>query len=117
MAVVTLKDFEFIHLLEYEETSVRSIAKKKVIGRVLPTPQAETYVTMPRVIVLRARINKTEKESLRSIYNEAAWQQLVDDGTLIDWVWIEEPNFRWDTSLGCGERQFLATITLICSRT
>lgn len=115
MPVVQLKNFQFEHILEWEEGSIRTIARKRVIGRQTPTPEAEVYVTMPREIVIRARVTSPEKTQLWSLFNECAWHQLTEDGSLIDYVWMEKPNFRWDSGLGCGPRPWIATLGLVCS--
>lgn len=115
MPVIKLKDFRFYRLLEWEETATRVIAKKRVLSKCTPTPEAEVYVTMPKAITLRARVNSTEKKSLWSIYNECTWQELKENDVVIEDVWLEEPNFRWDSSLGCGDRPWIATLGLICS--
>lgn len=115
MVVITLKDFEFAHILEWEEEITRIILKKRVIGKIASTKKIDVYVTMPKIILIKARVNASEKTDLWSIYEEARWQGLNEDGSLIDNVWVEEMDIRWDANLGCGDRQFLAAISLVCS--
>jgi len=117
MTVITLKDFAFYHIIDYDETASRTIAKKGVIAKCTPTPEAEVYVTMPKEINIRARVNATEKAELWSIYNECAWQELREDGALTEWVWIERPRITWDSNLGWDdeERPYIAELGMVCS--
>lgn len=119
MPVIKIKNFTFNHIVDWEETASRTIAKKKPIGKVSPTLEAEVFVTAPRQIMIRARIDPDEKDDLWDLYNEAAWQQLTIDAALIHWVWIEKPLFTWDADLGWDddERPFVTTLELIVSGT
>lgn len=119
MPTITLKDFTFYHIIDWEETAQRSIARKGVIGKVTPTVEAEVYVSHPKEIRIRARVNDTEKDDLWDIYNEAAWQELKQDGSLMEYVWVETPEIAWDSNLGWDddERPYVMTLGLVCSGT
>lgn len=115
---VQLADFIFEHVLEWEEFRLRKVKKKSVIGKCEPTVEGQHSISYPREIDITARVNSSEKEDLWSLFRECAWHPLYDkDCSMIDYVWMEEPNFRWDNSLGCGGRQWIANIGLVCSST
>jgi len=107
------------HVLGWEEKASRVMAKKRVIGRCCPTPAPEeAYVTMPREIRIIARMSRAERECIEDLWNCCEWLRLYDvDNEFIDYVWMEKPNFRWDSSLGCGEEPWIANISLVCSST
>lgn len=108
------------HVVGWEEGASNTIAKKEVIGRCQPTPAPEeTYVRTPRIIVITARMSKDDKECIEDVYTECPeWKKLYDrGGTFIDYVWMEEPRFRWDSELGCGDEPWIAILTLVCSST
>jgi len=107
----------FPHILEWEEVVRKPIPEKPVYGRDIPTPEAESYQVLSTVIVISTRMNTSEKESLWDLYNEHIWLELWDDSSKIDDVWMEEPRINWDSSLGCGDRPWICTVTLICKTT
>lgn len=109
------------HIIGWEERASCMIAKKKVIGRCCPTPAPEEgYITMPREIRIIARMDRSRKDCIDDLWDCCDWVRLYDkDGTLIDYVWLEEPNYRWDTGLGCAENEkpWIVTLGLVCSST
>jgi len=117
MPIVTLKDFSFEHVLGWEESSTSVIEKKKPIGKCTPTVDADPRLKSARVITINARMTKARKATLKTIAKECAWLRLQEDSTVIDYVWVRQANFRWDSNLGCGGRVWRVTLTLICSGT
>lgn len=117
MPVVTLKDFEFEHVLDWDESSTSVIEKKRPIGKCSPTVDADPRLKSARVIIINARTTKARKATLKSICKECAWLRLKEDATMIDYVWVREARFRWDSALGCGGRPWRVTLTLVCSGT
>jgi len=116
----TCSDIElnFERVLEWEESRLRRVKRKRVVGKCDPTVESEHFVTMPRKITITCRVNSAEKEDLWDAFRECCWMPLYDTGeNFVDHVWLEEPSFRWDTSLGCDDegRPFIATLGLICS--
>lgn len=107
------------HVLGWDERSSAVIAKKRVIGRCCATPAPEeAYISMPREIRIITRVGSDEKEEIEDLWNECRWLKLYDrGGEFIDYVWMEEPNFKWDSSLGCGGKPWIATLSLVCSST
>lgn len=106
------------HVLGWEEGASRVMAKKKVFNRCCATPAPEeAYVTMPRVITITARMNRQEKNQMDELFEDCEWKVLCDREGFVDYVWIDEPRFRWDSSLGCGDRPWIGTLTLVCSAT
>jgi len=113
---VWLGDCVLDHVEAWEEGSSRRMAKKRVIGRCCATPAPEeAYVTMPRIINIGARMNKVAKECLEDLYKECEWQTLCERGYYVGKVWVDELRFNWDSSLGCGDRPWLASLTLVIS--
>ena len=111
-------DIDFERVLEWEESRLRRIKRKRVVGHCPPTVESEHSITMPRKITITCRVNSAEKEDLWEAFRECCWMPLYDTGNeFVDHVWLEEPSFRWDTSLGCDDegRPFIATLGLICS--
>ena len=113
---VELADFVFEHILEWEEARTRRVKKKSPIGKCSPTVESRHFSSTPRSIYITARVNSSEKEDLWTLFRECAWHTLYDkECELIDYVWMEQPSFKWDNSLGCGGRQWLANLGLVCS--
>ncbi len=112
---------ELSHILGWEEDASNTMAKKRLFGRCCPTPAPEeAYSRTPRIIKITARMSKTDKECIESLYTDCCedWHELRDrEGELIDYVWMEEPAFRWDSELGCGDEPWIGTLTLVCSST
>lgn len=115
MCKVKLASFEFEHVLEFEDVNTRTIKKKRVIGKCEPTVEERHYNSTPKEITLVARVNSAEKEELWDLFRECAWHPLYDrDCALIDYTWMERVRFRWDNSLGCGLRQWMVILGLVC---
>jgi len=113
-------DIDFAHVLEWEESRTRIIKRKRVVGKCPPTVEARHFTTMPRKINIVCRVNRAEKEELWDAYRECCWMPLYDRGErFVDWVWLEEPSFKWDLAVGCSEdnRPFIANLGLVCSST
>lgn len=107
------------HVLGWEEEASSVIAKKKVISRCCPTPAPEeAFIVSPRIIVITVRVSTTEKGDIESLYNDCEQKVLCDSGAIfIDYVWMEKPLFRWDSELGCGDKPWIAILTLVCYNT
>jgi len=110
---------ELTSILGWEERASRIITKKRPLGRCCPTPAPEEgYIAMPREIRIITRMDRDERDSVDKIWGLCSWLELYDrDDEFIDYVWLEEPNFRWDSSLGCGGKPWIATLSLVCSST
>jgi len=113
-------EIDFAHVLEWEETRLRTVLKKRVIGKCAPTVESQHIVTTPRRINIVCRVNRAEKEELWDAFRECCWMPLYDRGeNFVDWVWLEEPSFKWDSPVGCSDegRPFIANLGLVCSST
>jgi len=86
--------FRLGSIIEWEEVKSRTVPRKLDLGA---TGSVETavYVTKPRMLRLTARLNTTERNTLRSLQGEFAWQPLTDDGGTIDYFWIDSVEPRW----------------------
>ena len=119
------------NVLGWEEEESMTIPVKRVIRKTSPTTQAQYFVREPRRITITARLTRAEKNSLRSLKNEANWQFLCDhncvppcsdvNSEFVDYVWIEKLDTRWSPefkgSTPSYDTPWVYTIMLICSQT
>lgn len=109
-------DLEFEHIEEWEEMRTRIIKRKIAIGNCEPTVEDQVFSTTPKIITIVARMSSEDKNKIWDCFKECAWIPLYEENNeFVDHVWIEEPNIRWDNQLGCGDKPWIVTLTLICS--
>lgn len=113
------------HLLGWEENATRRIARKKVRRKCTATPRpAQAFISMPKIITIMFRANTSEKECIETlgaschvVANQWVCCEAVnlydEDGVFLHNVWIDNRHFRWDTGLGCGDRPWIITLTLV----
>lgn len=106
--------FTFPHILDFNAEASRPIPRKGVLGKCTPTPEATSFHTKPRMVDIVGRVTADEKDALKAIRKECDWCSLYVDGSLYATVWIEGMGFRWDSSLGCGGRQWIVRVKLSC---
>lgn len=104
--------FVFNHILMFGDGYGREIPRKRVLGKCTPTPEAESFVTYPHIFILKARLTASERQDLRDLKKACEWVLLVIDCDMICKVWIEQIIFTWDSELGCGNKPWIAVITM-----
>ena len=104
--------------MECHEDEEMTIPVKRIVRKTnAPTTQSDYPTRTPRHIIITAKYTVTTKTAMRSLKNQAVWQNLYDyDGSFVDKVWIEKLRHSWYRDKD-KDFPWLATIDLICSTT
>lgn len=107
---ITLED-----IINWDETKSRTLYRNYNVG-VSDGGIAvkETAIPKPKRITLTLRLTSTEKNDLETMQGQHQWQPLNDDGSLIDYVWIESirPRYKQTDNV---DRPWLTDLGLIAS--
>jgi len=111
-----LGGISFERLLDFREGKQTKYPVKYIPQKVEATTQPKGFTTSPRSYQLEARVTTLTKEDLKTLEAERKFQQLKEDNTFIDWVFISALQFNY-AGRECFSHPWVASMTLTCSRT
>jgi hypothetical protein len=121
MAVVTLDDFTFNRLIDWQELLLTPIPRRKVIKRdetptaprtKAPLHHAELFTWSPKEAILICRLSTQEKSDLYVLEEETAAHALREDGNFVDYYWIERIEVDYQI-VECAEAPWYITIYMV----
>jgi len=113
MPVIQLGSFTFEQLLDWDEIKSRRVPRQIDVADVGEVDTSSSVVK-PRILTFTARVDATEKQTLRNMQESFDWQPLTEDGSRIDYFWMEELEFRF-RQVEHVEKPWLSNITLVAS--
>ena len=115
MTIVTLGTITLQKIIDWEETKRRTVPIHDVVNDEQEV-QTDYSVVSPRQIKIIARLTSQEKADLKNLQKECNWQELKEEDTLIDYVWIDKLSFQWRGDEDYAS-PYYSTISLTCSNT